>query len=215
MTQPSTEITETVKQFLQDTQESVGLIAETEIKSHQDLQTCTSWVNSIKEQQKIVDEQRKSFTAPLSNVVKEINSFFKPVLDSLSSAEVGLKDKIGTYIKVTTSQRDQALAAVGSAETSKEKIQLIEEADKLQIPEIEGLSIRESISGEMIDEGAFLRWAICQGDTKFISPNIEAIKKLTKELGDDPDIPGWKVSLNKSIVISKPKSTKSTSNYIP
>jgi hypothetical protein len=189
----------------EDANKVLTLVEETPVTTHDDLRTVTTWVAEIKTKHQEVDEIRKSFTDPLRKVVEDINAFFKPALEALKDAEAGIKKKISDYTTGQLEQRDKLLATLDIDATNGEKATVIEKADKLKPPKIPGLSTRETWDGTVTDQDLVIRWAIETNRHDLLLVNEKGLKALTKSLGRDPKIPGWKAEVKRTVVVTPSK----------
>lgn len=67
------------------------------IRSEADLTTATETLSQIKKVAREIDKKRKSFTAPLTQVIKDLNEMFKDPLAQLSDAEALIKEAMLKY----------------------------------------------------------------------------------------------------------------------
>ncbi len=64
-----------------------------------------------------LEERRKSVTGPLNHVVKEINSWFKPVTEALQKAEDAARSRITRYLARLAESNKQRLLEAAAAPT--------------------------------------------------------------------------------------------------
>jgi len=189
----------------QDAQKVVQLVEAQPIKKHADLELAVSWIAAIKKQLIEVETKRKSFTEPLKQVVAELESFFKIPEDSLKASEAALKTKIFDYVDNNISKRDKLLTEISESKSIDTKQKLLSRVEKLEIPKVPGLSVRETKGGEVIDANQIKSWAIENNLLDLLMPDTKAIKAYTKAI--DCEIPGWQNTIKKTPVIT-PKHIK-------
>jgi len=174
------------------------------VTSHASLSSTVSAIAEIKKQADQVNEKRKSFVDPLKKVVDDINAFFKPALDCLIDAEYSLKGLVSGYLDNCEAARKVLLSEVEDAPEA-ERGEKIVQAGTLIPPKIAGLSVRETMACEVIDEIAAIQWVIAQGNLSLLHIDKKAIINLAKAYGGFLEIPGVKISKDKTIAITVDK----------
>ncbi len=180
-----------------EAQESLELVKKLEIKSNSDYHFASKAVAEIKDKGSKADETRRFLVDPFSAVVKDVNAAFKPALDLFGKAEKVLKDSITGFALRRQKERDEKITVAGQAESPEEAEALIVEAEELEVPEIPGVSLRESWVGEVYDADE-----IPKG---YMIPDLKALEALTKAKKCDPKIPGWSAWPERSATITVDK----------
>lgn len=170
-----------------------------------ELRTATEWIAEVKTKAEEVDAKRRSFVDPLNAVISQINAFFRPALDSLRGAEAALKGKIQTHVASNLEQRDRLLAAVGQTQDAAARTALVTQATALVPEKVDGLSIRETWTGEVVDLPALVRWIIATNQLELLRVDEKALETLTKAAGQDPGIPGWKAVVKRVVAVTASK----------
>jgi hypothetical protein len=191
-----------------DVEKVNDLISKTTISNDSQMQTATTWIAEIKEKYETVEEKRKSFVDPLRGVIEEINAFFKPALDGLKSAEMILKQKIADHVQSTFAKRDELISKVESTSGNEARSALVKQAEALVPAKIDGMSIRESWGGEITDMNKLVQWAIDNRRNELLIVDEKALVALTKAAGRDPQIPGWKAVIKRSVAVTTGKVKK-------
>jgi len=188
-----------------DARRAAELIDRMCITTNAELQVATSWIAEIKTKAEEVDAKRRGFVDPLNGVIKQINDFFRPALDSLKAAEAALKGKIQTHVSDNLEQRDQLLAQVADTDHYGARAELITKASALVPEKVDGLSIRESWTGEVSDAAMLMDWAIANRRHDLLLINEKALAALTKAAGRDPVIPGWRAIVKRTVAVTASK----------
>ena len=184
-----------------DAQACEALIARTSVSTDAELQVAISWIAEIKRKAEAVDEKRRSFVDPLRRVIDEINEFFRPALDSLKGAETVLKGKVSEHMEACEAQRRNLLAQVAGAEPG-DRTALVEAAGATTPAKVEGMSVRETWTGEVSDAAALTQWIVVNRRFELLSINERALVALTQAAGRDPAIPGWTATLKRTVAVT-------------
>lgn len=183
-----------------DAQGVLDLIKAHEINNNDDFATAVGMVVKVKGTFTERDGGRKEVVAPLNDEVKAVNNELKPGLDFLSEAEAILKTKLGAFAKSQFRQRTKLLAEAGEAVAAKDQEKadaLIAEADEYQPPKVPGCAVGEAWMGEVINADEI--------PTDYLTPDLKALKALTKAKKTDPKIPGWKAWAEPTVTITVSK----------
>lgn len=149
----------------------------------------------VKAEWERVDAQRRRWVDPLNAVVKDINATAKPVLAALEEAEADLKAKLAAWANGAELERQRILDQVQA--NPKRAAALIEKADALSIPKVDGLTSRTEWIGEIVDAAAI--------PAAYRVPDPKALLALTKATAGDPKIPGWKAYPRTIVAVSAKK----------
>lgn len=115
---------------------NTGIIAQAEIqevKNQGDVDLTNKILKLISEQIRVVEEKRKSFTAPLNWSLKEINTTFKAITNPLQTAKNILSNKVMAW-----RQKEQEKIRIEQAriEKEEERRRKIQEAHEKQGHEV-------------------------------------------------------------------------------
>lgn len=188
---PAAEIQTFTKKELTSAEKSLSLIENFEIRSSSDFEFAANALREVAIKHDAIDNKRKDWVGPLSKVVKDINSTFKPVLDSLKSSEKELKGVLGAY-KIRAEDREKEIWDLCEADPNIVR-SLLEEAKGLTLPEVKGLSIKRVFEGHVTDTDAIPK--------EFLVPDLKKLQEASME--GDPDIPGWTVSATTQVRTSR------------
>jgi GTP:adenosylcobinamide-phosphate guanylyltransferase len=190
---------------LADAQKVADLINRTTIHNDEEMRVAVAWTAEVKEKFEVVDTKRKGFVNPLRGVIEEINVFFKPILDSLKTAEAALKTKVSTYVETTLAKRDEVIASVHTISDAGQRFLAVQQAEALVPAKVEGMSIRETWTGKITDMRKVVEWAIGTKRWELLAADETMLKAWTKALGQDPQIPGWEAFVQRTVAISTAK----------
>lgn len=173
-----------------------------EILTDDDYKAAAEMCAEVITQAKSIDTQRRSFVDPLNKVVKSLNAFFKKPLIHLDACEALLKKKLAAFANQQAIERDRLLKEAGAQAQDGDMAQteaLIERAEEHTAPKVEGVSMRTTWDGVVVDEKLIPR--------EYMTPDLKALKAVTKAKGRDPEIPGWKATPKSSPAITASKLT--------
>jgi hypothetical protein len=190
-----------------DAEQALLYVQDLEVETDQDIETSVKILAEIKEKHKEIEDKRKSFTAPLEKLKKELNAFFKPATDSLKKCEKTIKDKISECSRRRDEQRASLLSSVKhkAPEQKEDALSLIEQADSLRMPKVEGLSTREKWTGEVESMQQIIDWAIVNNRFEVLLVNEKALMAITVAMNADPEIPGWNAKKTTTVAITASK----------
>jgi len=195
------------KPFIEDARDVRELVNLMVIANNNDLKVATTWVAEVKTKATEIDDKRKAFVEPLRSVIDDINSFFKPAVDTLKEVETNIKLKITDFTTSRIAERDRILENLDINAANGEKALAIERAEELVPKKVPGLSIRKNWTGSVADADMVIRWAIETERHDLLTVNEKALKALAKNLGRDPKIPGFEAHLSHVVAIT-PKKVK-------
>ena len=127
----------------------------------------------VKSRLKMVDDKRKSITSKMRAAITEVDDLFKPAISMLKDAEEALKSEMVGFREKARGMRDQLLAEGN-----------VDEAADYQEIAVDGVQIRRSWTGEVIDMDAL--------PAEYMVPDTKKLIDATKKAGGDPGIPGWR-----------------------
>ena len=200
-----TEVSKAAQTDIQAVKDSEVLVGSIVVSNNDELVTAAQTLAVVKTTSEEIDERRKGFVKPLQDVVKDLNSFFKPAIESLAVMETALKAKIEGFVTTGLAERDRLLEAVAGESTPTGKAELIASASGITPRDVPGVSIRESWTGEVQDPDALVAWAAANGRFDLLQPNDTVLKAVTKAKKGDPGIPGWYASLKRIVAVTPSK----------
>lgn len=195
-----TEITEVGKREKLDAQGVLDLIKAHEINAVEDFEMAVGMVAKVKSTFNDRDGWRKEQVGPINKEVKAINAELKPGLEFLAEAEAILKTKLGVFVKTQFDKRTKLLAEAGDAVGAKDQGKadaLIAEAAEFEAPKVAGCAIGETWTGKVEDASKIPR--------EYLTPDLAALKALTKAKKTDPKISGWKAWPEPTVTITVSK----------
>ncbi len=190
----------------------VASAEEAWIDSQITMETGVELDNKIRQALKKLEDERKSFTAPLNDTVKKINARFKPITDHLEAARMAIQGKIGAYRreqerirqeeaeKERKAQEEAILAEAQRLEAegkTEEADRVVDQApiEPVAPPPSQPSMVRGESSGtaSFIREGAWTLVDLSKVPLMYMQVNESAINKAVKpsvEKGGIRDIPG-------------------------
>lgn len=165
--------------------------------SDEDLALCADVVNHAKDRAKALDEQRKSVTAPLNEVVKTVNSWFKPPIEFWGSVKSLAGEKITQALAARDQQKREALAEIqaGAGEASAEAFAVVQRVDDAPL----GVSVRRTLKYRVTDMSQ-----VPEGLTVRVV-NDDAIKALVEQHGMALQVPGIEVYEDVTVAAGRSK----------
>jgi hypothetical protein len=185
-----TDVVKAAEENQTDIERTTDFVKAMEITNQAELNWAVGAVAEVKQEHDTRDAKRKSWVEPLKSVAKDIDATFKPSLKALKDAEAAIKEKIAQYATDAEIRRDSCLHAAEKA-SGAQRDALLEQAASGVVDKVPGLSLRQSWGGEITDDKELIEWALENNRLDLISPNLPALKSITKALGSDPKIPGW------------------------
>lgn len=113
-------------------------------------------VREVKAKHRELDDRRKQVVAPLNEVVRTINSWFKPPMEELERVERVIKTKIAEFVRKREEEARDALARAAEAATSTEAEQALSALAALAGPPT-GTSVRMQWKWRITDEASVPR----------------------------------------------------------
>jgi len=156
--------------------QSIALLQELIVASETDLAFASEILLDVKAKHSELESRRKSVVQPLNGVVREINSWFKPVRDRLETAERILKAKLAGYIEAREEANREALATASTAETGAEAAAALATIE--DVATAPGTSTRKVWRFRVVDAQALPR--------EWLVPNVEAIAGYAKAAKGEP-----------------------------
>ena len=182
---------------IKDAEKSLTLIKRATVRTEKELRVVTMWCAEIKDRRAIIDAKCKQFTDPLKAVIRDIEVFFGPALESLNEAERLVKRLIADYASDLAERRDLLLGKVINLKDRRAKEKAIAEAGTCEMPKLPGLSLRQSWDGEVIDAAKIPR--------EYLIPDLKALKAATRAAGGDPRISGWRARASTTVAVTVDK----------
>lgn len=158
-------------------------------------QTAAALLLQIKEKIKELDNQRKAFVAPLNDVVKKINAFFKAPIDAYGEVELSLKSAMGSFQMELARQRQAALeeAAKAAAAQKTEDFSALMGAALDNAPvKAAGTFTRDVWRYEVLDPSLVPR--------EYLMVDERKIGEVVRTLKGDVQIPGVRVWSETTVV---------------
>jgi uncharacterized UPF0146 family protein len=144
---------------------------------------------------KLVDKKRKELTQPLNKVIRDINAFFKPSLDSYKNAEANLKRAMSVFNMRAAAERQKALAETAEPVRTRDQqgfTALMQTANAHAEPEAAGTHTRDVWKFEVEDLSKVPREFLVL-DEKKVRAHVQALKENAR-------IPGVKIWKDVTIV---------------
>lgn len=141
----------------QETQDHKDLLQQIEvfeITDQEDLDFAANLLADVKGKEKVLATEESRATRPLKDVVKIIQSWFKPPRSFLKDCEIALKKKIEDYRDWVHQEGQRALQAASKASmkgNDKVAEAALEKAKVAKIDKIAGLQFREKFDYEIVD----------------------------------------------------------------
>lgn len=142
----------------------------------------------IKHQAKELDTKRRKVTKPLNDAKREVDSWFKPVLDLYKEVETTLKDKLKVYQRKQEEQRRALLPAIQQAHQQQDFTQALALSNQMaqaQPAEVKGTTFKKVWVFKVTDPNQIPR--------QFMQPNetlIRAYMRDAVKAGETPTLPG-------------------------
>jgi hypothetical protein len=197
-----------------EVEQSLQLVKSMEpLKNAAELAFAVGAVAEVKRKHAEVDEVRQTFVGPAQQIVEAANGFFGPALKGLKAAEKELKDRIASFIERAPVERGKLLAEAGAKRNDPAAAQaLITQANDWTVPDIAGLSVRESVLLTIADPTTLVRWCVENGRLDLLIPDpvkVEAAMEALEAAGSGIEVPGVELSLKRTIAITESKVVSS------
>lgn len=185
-------------------------IQKMEITSDPELHFAIGVAAEIKEKHTAVDAERCGFIEDAKSIIDRANAFFQPALQSLAECETVIKAKAVEFDARQNDRRTELILEAGEAGMGGDPVEataLMKQADAHLVAKVPGLSFRRSVSVEMINPEAAIKWCIENNRLELLQLNEKAVKALAKTItnGSLDLIPGVHVipSATAAITVSK------------
>ena len=194
------ELVKTAEDQAKNAKTSLDFIRNISVVSNGEYSTALKLCADIKDRHTTIETKRKSWVDPLNGVVKDINKTLGVPLKFYADAESFLKKKMIELNAHRTAEisrlRAESHEASKAGDTAKAEA-LIEQAEELEVPKLEGLGIGETWTGKVTDANEIPR--------EYMVPNLKKLKDVTKAKKADPKIPGWKAYPDGSATVTVSK----------
>lgn len=146
-----------------------------------------------------LETQKKTATDPLNATIKTIRDWFRPAQDLYVKAESALKAKIAAYHRFKQEEKAAAMLAAQAvvATGTEQEIRAAVEAIPDLAPRVEGVSVRETWTYEIVDLSLLPR--------EWMVPNHQALAEAAKQYKGELAIPGVR-PVAKDIVAARTNS---------
>jgi hypothetical protein len=191
---------ESLKPDLNIAKDAHNMISDFSVISNEDLSTAVALTAEVKRKYKHIDQKRRAIIDALHTTMDQVNAVFGPTLETISNTEIALKDKIVQCVENRYTQRDKLLL------NPKKTRDILDKAEELLPPKIEGLTIREAKKGTVVDKEAFIQWAIKNSRPDCLKPDDSPMKKFIRISGQDPEIPGYEMRIVRTVAITVAKT---------
>lgn len=170
-----------------DAEAGLSLIAELTIKTPAEREFAANALKEFATRHDTADAKRKAWVGPLKAVTADIDATFRPLLQVYKRGEAILKDKIGRYDVAQAQARRTALEAAAKASAAGHEAQAakaIAKAEAYVAAPTPGNTSTLYWTGEVLDAALVPR--------EYCTPDLAMLEAVTKALGADPKIPGWR-----------------------
>jgi hypothetical protein len=163
---------------------ALALVQKFEIQNQDDFTFLEEVLGEAKDLWKTVEERRTAFTKPANAILREFNSWFKPLQTSLKKIEVTTKRHLAQYRMAQEHEKQRLLAEARKAETP-EIIRSTAIAAAEAVPITTSTQYIDNWVFEVTDPDAVPR--------EFLTPDLPLIGKTVKSLKGKVKIPGVRV----------------------
>ena len=174
--------------------EALDLIRGMVIVSNDDMDLANGLLRGAKDKIRALEAKRTNVTGPLNKALRELNSWFKPVIESYHQAEVILKSKISDALRATQAAQDEALARVAAAGGAEDADVLAVAHGGSLIEQPDNISVRTVWKFEIVDANLVPR--------EFCCPDTQKIGALVADTCGAAVIPGVR-AYSEDVVISR------------
>jgi hypothetical protein len=169
---------------VEEQQEALALVQAMEIQSPEDFGFLEEVLAETQTEWKTYEKRRTSFTQPANAILREFNSWFKPVQGALKEIEKTAKAKLSQYRFAQAQEQQRLLAAAQKAEAPAEiKETLVKAAEAVPTP----------TSTVYIDRWLFAIDDADQLPREFLKPDETKIGQVVAALKDKTKIAGVRV----------------------
>lgn len=166
-----------------------------EVRGPEDLDLASDAINTIKKIGQELDSAKKSAVGPIQEGISKIKSWFAPYERQIDAATDLWKGKITRYIALEEAKQRQTQTIVKEAIAAGDKVAAREALAVFQPPpQAVGLEFRNLYDFEVVD--------ITKVPVRFLtvlSPEVRVEAKAQVKAGGEPEIPGLRFFLRKSV----------------
>jgi hypothetical protein len=132
------------------------------------------------------DGKRLAWVKPLKAVAADIDASFRPATRALKEAIDVIKRKIGEWDVAQAQERARLLRASVQAASAGDQAAAAKAYEKAEAHVVDQGTATSKIvwTGEVADASLIPR--------EYLVPDVEKLEALTRSLGRDPQIPGWR-----------------------
>ena len=173
----------------------LSVIRSFKIVTVQDHENAVLMLAEAKKERARIEEIRTGITRPINQSLKKINELFKPIDITLGATIQFLNEAVVGWIEEQTRERDRLLreaAEAAQAGASIKAADAIFQAQGSLVPQVDGFSVRDVWSGEVVDAALLPR--------EYLIPDVTKLLAETREKKDKMNVPGWKVTSRKTTV---------------
>ena len=159
-------------------QDAIQMVRTMPLTNQTQIDKAGQFVGMAQTKIKELEEQRKSVVQPLNNVVKEINSWFRPVVESLETVRDILKERIAESIAAGQKAQDEALRKIEEGGGKADASTLLVAHNTPVAPS--NITVRKVLVGRVVDFSKL--------PDRFKEVNVSALKAAVTS--GEKDIPG-------------------------
>lgn len=140
---------------LEQAKHVIQMLGALTINNDADYQRAGEWLTTCKSVVKQHEEKRKAITAPLNQAKREVDSWFKPIVQAYQQAEALLKRALLGYQSRQLAERQRIaaeMAAQHAAQNTAGMMQLAAQAQQTQTPQVEGVQNRKVKRWRVVNE---------------------------------------------------------------
>ncbi|MCS7001329.1 MAG: hypothetical protein NZ518_00620 [Dehalococcoidia bacterium] len=172
---------------------SVASVVESFAVTSETYDIAVAMAASLNERRKLLEQRRKELTAPIDDAKAGIIEFFRPALDALAHAERVIKGKIADYNRALQRERERLLLEAQQLQHTDAgaAISVSAQAMAIATPKRNDIAIRKTVSVEIVDMGAFLRYvAEHRNAWSLVEPRLATLNAMARAQGDSFSLPG-------------------------
>ncbi len=178
-----------------EAQESLALIAELSTDTEEDRALCSELMKMAAGKVKDLDAQRLTVTKPLNEIVKTVNSWFKPAIEFYGQAKELLGDKLAAALVQQETARKEALALI--QENAGDAPAEVFDVAHAPVDAPNGAQVRRTLKYRVTDIKALPDYL------KYEVPDAHKIELLVKAEGLKLTIPGLEVYEEVSVGVGR------------
>jgi hypothetical protein len=138
-----------------DAKAALAYAGDMSLNTDADAEFAAEVVREVKAKHRELDDRRKQVVSPLNEVVKTINSWFKPPMEELERVERALKSRVAAFVQRREAEARAALEAACAAETPAEAEKVLALFAPVVPPA--GTSVRMTWRWRVVNEAAVPR----------------------------------------------------------